>query len=335
MKVLVVRFSSIGDIVLTTPVVRCLSQKLNAEVHFLTKEVFTKVLENNPYITKIWTIKKDISEVLESLIGEKFDLMIDLHNNLRTFRLKQKLSTAHRSFNKVNIQKWLMTNFKINKLPEKHIVDRYMETITSFAIKNDGEGLDFFFSAKSKSDVESKLTSFAFDKKDKDSIIGFVIGAAHQTKCLPIEKQIELINKLAYNIILIGGPNEKELAQIIVQNSNHTIFNTVGEFSIEETAACISICSFVITHDTGAMHISAALKKPMAVIWGNTIPEFGMGPYYGNETIVHKNFEVEDLNCRPCSKIGYDQCPKKHFKCMNDQNLDEIVHFVHESLNKK
>src|ERR1051326_1645307 len=155
-KLLVIRFSSIGDIVLTTPVLRCLKQQLpGAVVHYLTKENFSGIVRNNPYVDKVHSIKKNVAEAIDELRAEKFDHVIDLHNNLRTAQVKMKLHTPSRSFNKLNMQKWLIVNLKWNCLPAVHIVDRYLETVKPLGVKNDGKGLDHFIAAAQEVELAS------------------------------------------------------------------------------------------------------------------------------------------------------------------------------------
>ena len=145
-KILIIRFSSIGDIVLTTPVVRCLKKKFGdqVEIHYLTKKQFVPLLMHNAYLSKIHQISENSKGILEDLRKENFDLVIDLHKNLRTIILKLKLGKKSYSFEKLNIKKWLLVNLRIDLLPKKHIVDRYMDTIANLAVNNDGLGLDFF-----------------------------------------------------------------------------------------------------------------------------------------------------------------------------------------------
>jgi len=152
MKILIVRFSSIGDIVLTTPVVRCLKTQIDdAEIHYVTKVQYQPILQNNPYIDKIFFLKESIIELMNELKKENYDVIIDLHNNLRTRLLKWRLGSRSFSFNKLNVEKWLMVNFKINHLPDKHIVDRYLETVTRLGVKNDALGLDYFIPERGRS----------------------------------------------------------------------------------------------------------------------------------------------------------------------------------------
>ena len=178
LKILVVRFSSIGDIVLTTPVVRCLKEQLNAEVHYLTKQSYASILTSNLYITKVWTIQSAVSELKTELRNQEFDYVIDLHKNLRTLHLRLLLKSKFLSFQKLNFEKWLITKFKINRLPNVHIVDRYLATAKTLGIKNDGKGLDYFIPKKDEVEIQTI-------KQDKQILIAFAIGAAHSTKRLP------------------------------------------------------------------------------------------------------------------------------------------------------
>lgn len=308
LKILVVRFSSIGDIVLTTPVVRMLKKQLNFEVHFLTKSTYVSLLKNNPYIDSVYQIDNSIAEVITDLQKEAYDYIIDLHNNLRTRILKFRLGVTSRSFKKLNMEKFILTTFKRNSLPKVHIVDRYLATVTNLGIKNDNAGLDLFLSEADR--VELRL----FPK----DYIAFVIGGQHATKILPNKKIVSIIKKAGKPVLLIGGSQDKIRGeQIIVQTED--AINTCGKYSLLQSAFLIQQAHSVITHDTGMMHIAAAFKKKIYSVWGNTVPEFGMYPYKADKN--SKIIEVKGLNCRPCSKIGYDKCPKGHFRCM--QEIDE------------
>ena len=320
MKVLIVRFSSIGDIVLTTPVVRCIKQQLpGVELHYLTKPGFKQILAPNPYIDKIYTLQDSLSVTAKVLRAEKYDFIVDLHNNQRTLALKALLRRPGRSFYKMNLEKWLMVQFKVNKLSPLHIVDRYLAAAKPLGITNDGQGLDHFILEKDVVDIS------VLPETHRKGYIALVIGAKHNTKKLPEHKLITLCQQLHYPIVLLGGPEDKAQGEAIAKAGTH-VYNACGGFSLAGSASLVQQADLVISHDTGLMHIAAAMKKPILSVWGNTIPEFGMYPYYGEvEVTGSKMFEVKDLSCRPCSKIGYMQCPKKHFKCMEQQNIDAIV----------
>ena len=327
MKVLIVRFSSIGDIILTTPVIRCVKKQIkNAVVHYVSKKQFSSILESNPYIDKLYTIEKNVSEISAHLKKEKYDFVVDLHHNLRTAQLKSILGRRSKSFHKLNIEKWLIVNTRINKLPDVHIVDRYLDTVKELGVKNDGKGLDHFIPETDTIDIKKLPSEF------HHGYLGFVIGARHFTKQLPIQKMISICKKIHQPIVLLGGKEDSEKANEIIselpaQNSK-LIFNACGKYNLHQSASLVKQASKIITHDTGLMHIAAAFKKEIVSIWGNTIPEFGMYPYYGFSEIRNLRSEVKDLSCRPCSKIGFSKCPKYHFKCMNEINEEEIVRFV-------
>jgi ADP-heptose:LPS heptosyltransferase len=312
--------------VLTTPVIRCLKQQVEgAEIHYATKKQFVSILKPNPYIDKVHVLDAKLNELIKELKEENFDYIIDLHHNLRSSIVKARLKTLSFSFNKINFQKWLMVAFKINKLPHQHIVDRYLETCKNFDIVNDNNGLDFFIEANNEINLETLPNNF------HNGYVAIVIGAKHNTKQLPDEKLAWLCKEINFPIILLGGAEDKEKAKIIIEKSaNHEILSACGNYNLQQSASLIKQAKVVITHDTGLMHIAAAFRQKIISIWGNTIPEFGMYPYMpGQENFI---FEVENLKCRPCSKIGYKKCPKIHFDCMNKQDLKGIVQKCKELL---
>ena len=327
MKFLIIRFSSIGDIVLTTPVVRCLKKQVpGSEVHFLTKQAFGTIVENNPYIDKVHLLAHSWETVVHELKQENYDYIIDLHHNLRTLRLKKDLGIRSFPFNKLNIQKWIYTNLKWNLMPDLHIVDRYMKTVESFGVTNDGEGLEYFVP------VKDEVTQRDIPASHQAGYIGLVIGAAHNTKKLPVDKLKELCTKIDHPIILLGGKEDNENAKQIASVDPIKIYNACGKFNLNESADLVRKSKLIITHDTGLMHIAAAFKKKIISVWGNTVPEFGMYPYYGNVQIQNSQFEIHGLRCRPCSKIGYAKCPRGHFKCMNQIKTDAIAASVIQML---
>jgi ADP-heptose:LPS heptosyltransferase len=343
MKILVLRFSSIGDIVLTTPVVRALAQQVpGAQVHFATKPGYRGLLEVNPYIAKVHVLSGSLAELVQELKAEQFDYIVDLHNNLRTRLIKLQLGVKSSSFDKLNWQKWLLVNFKIDKLPRVHIVQRYLAAAAALGIKDDGRGLDYFIPAGQEVDLATLPAGFQRD------YVAVAIGAQHATKRLPVEKLIELCAQLAPRpIVLLGGPEDESMGHVIeeafaarvavaqpatsVPDSPYyfpknapsafptqpLIHNGCGRYSLHQSASLLRQAGFVVSHDTGLMHIAAAFSKEIFSVWGNTVPAFGMYPY----KTEFKVLEVPGLSCRPCSKIGFDKCPQGHFKCMREQNM--------------
>jgi heptosyltransferase-2 len=320
MKFLIIRFSSIGDIVLTSPVIRCLKEQVpDATIHFLTKQTYRSLLAHNPYIDKVQVLDSSWDLMIHQLRHEGYDYIIDLHHNLRTLRIKRALpGVKHFSFDKLNLSKWLLTALKINRLPDRHIVDRYLATLKTFSVVNDGKGLDFFVSDKDQLGDSDLPMSHMF------GYVGIVIGAALATKKLPVHKLQTLCKDIQFPIVLLGGPEDQKAGDEIAKVDDIKIYNSCGKFSLCESAELVKKAKLVIAHDTGLMHIAAAFKKPVISIWGNTIPEFGMYPYYGNDKVEQFISEVTGLRCRPCSKIGYSACPKGHFNCMERQDLVKV-----------
>jgi ADP-heptose:LPS heptosyltransferase len=313
-KFLILRFSSIGDIVLTTPVVRCLKQQHdNAEIHFFTKDKFEFLLRDNPYVDKLWLLDSGIDKILKALKAEKFDYIIDLHSNIRTLRIKLALGIPSYSFDKLNVQKWLLTSFKVNYLPDVHIVDRYLETVKTFGITNDGKGLDYFIPYKDQVEISW------LPETHQKGYVAYAIGGQHNTKKLPVPRMIELCRKINFPVVLLGGKEDAEAGEAIrAAVGDMLIFNACGKYNFNQSASLIEKSVIVFTHDTGLMHVAAAFKKKIYSIWGNTVPAFGMYPYKTSFEVLENN----NLGCRPCSKIGYKACPQKHFKCMNDISFE-------------
>jgi len=276
------------------------------------KKQYAAIIENNPYVDKLVCFESDLKATIDEIKSFQPNLVIDLHKNIRTFRIKLALLTKMYSFNKLNGQKWLMVNTKINRLPDQHIVDRYMATVSRLGVKNDDKGLDYFIAPKDEMDPFSLLSDFGNVPGDCKYLV-LAIGAAHNTKKMTPEMLIHISNSLEIPVILVGGSSEYEEGNIIRKRSSNKVVNTCGKLTIGQSASLIRQSTLVITPDTGMMHIAAAFGKNIISVWGNTIPQFGMYPYLrkgeGSSVIIQK----AGLKCRPCSKIGFERCPKVHF----------------------
>lgn len=330
-KVLILRFSSIGDIVLTTPVVRCVKEQLpGVELHYATKAAFEPILASNPHIDRLHLLGESLNELVTTLKKEKFDVILDLHNNLRTRIIKTRLGVKAHTFDKLNWEKWLLVNAKVDRMPNIHIVDRYMATAAPLGVKNDDKGLEYFI--PEADEVEWDW----LPETHRKGFVAYAIGANHNTKKLPLNRMIELCDRINKPVMLLGGKGDHETGEKIVNffergegsatfeaglldlGKKTTIFNACGLFNINQSADLVRKANVIFTHDTGLMHIAAAFKKNVFSIWGNTVPKFGMYPYQTKFTVLENN----KLDCRPCSKIGHEKCPKGHFNCMNKMVFD-------------
>jgi ADP-heptose:LPS heptosyltransferase len=295
-----------------------------------------QILSSNPYIDKAHYLEKRLQTMIVELKRENFDYIIDLHHNLRSMKVKDALKVKSYSFNKLNVRKWIYTSFKWNLLPDVHIVDRYMDTVASFGVKNDGAGLDYFIS---KEDV---INDSDLPTPHQLGFVGVVIGAALNTKKYPFHHLKRLCELLDHPIVLLGGLEDADEGDRIAASDKIKIYNACGKFGLNESADLVRRAKLVVTNDTGLMHVAAAYKRPLISLWGNTVPAFGMYPYYGSKflqaTGARKNelpydiIEINNLRCRPCSKIGYDACPLGHFKCMENIDPAQVVARIRERL---
>jgi ADP-heptose:LPS heptosyltransferase len=253
---------------------------------------------------------------------QRFDYIVDLHKNLRSFKVRMALGVKTFSFNKINLQKWLFVNFKINRLPDTHIVKRYLDAAVSLGVRDDNMGLDFFLSEKSMSEAWTFLKNTGLSPLEYNVV---VIGAAHATK-VPREAWFaHLLDDLPEATILVGGPAELGLGERLAHIHVGKVWNAAGQLSVGASAAVIKGASVVISPDTGMMHIAAAFQRKIISLWGNTVPSFGMYPYFGDNGKGSNVFvENKILTCRPCSKIGYANCPKGHFHCMEKLPIQEV-----------
>jgi ADP-heptose:LPS heptosyltransferase len=323
-KILILRFSSIGDIVLTSPVIRCLRKRHpEAVIHFLCKTNFATLLEANPYLDKVYHFEKDLQSILPELKKEGYSHIVDLHKNLRSWRLRLSLGVPASSFYKANVAKWLMVNINKAQKPVEHIVQRYMAAVKGLDVFYDGEGLDYFLPES------ARFYPADLGLDPNNTFITFAIGAAHATKRIPIKKCIAICDAVAevcpHAIVLLGGRGEQADGEQIKKSSRAQVINCCGQLSLHRSSDAIRQSALVISPDTGMMHIAAAFRRPIVSVWGNTVPGFGMYPFYPEGVQLNSSVEVLGLSCRPCSKIGFAKCPKGHFRCMEEIDIGEVA----------
>ena len=322
MKILVIRFSSMGDIIYTTPVVRCLKKQLTgSEIHFLTKPIFKYIYDNNPYVDRLLLLKPTLAETIEEIKAEKYDYIIDLHNNLRTSLIKLRTGIKSSTYKKQRIRKWLSLKFNLKLVPPIHLVERYLKTVKFLGVKNDGKPIDYY--VKAEYDLEKLLPA-----SHQGNYVAFVIGATHFTKRMPNDKIISICRQINQPVVLLGGEDVKANGEEIANTVGKNIYNACGSTSLDESVYLVSKASRTLGFDTGLTHIAEAFDKPIASIWGGTVPELlGVQPY------MVKDAEVIGikLSCRPCSKFGLEKCPLGHFKCMKDIPENVVVDFANKT----
>jgi ADP-heptose:LPS heptosyltransferase len=339
MRLLFIRFSSIGDIVFTTPAIRCAKQQIpGVEIHFLTKAAMKAVTIGNPYIDHFHYFDKDLQATINQLKACKFDYIIDLHKNYRTYQIQKALGVPSLSYEKLSLQKFLLTKLHLNFMPMRHIADRCLDALSSLGIVNDGKGLDYFIPK------ETTINNSALPASFESGYIALVIGASYATKKLPVSALQQLCHKIPYPIVLIGGKADQEEGAAIEAVNPIKIWNACGKFNLHESALLVKQSRTVISHDTGFLYIACAFHKKTVAIWGATAPALQVEPYYPvaqkvNQTTLNRetvstslnsnemyfNAIVPNLPCQPCSNYGTKQCPQGHFACMKKQDLQSIA----------
>jgi len=328
MRLLFIRFSSIGDIVFTTPAIRCAKLQIpNAEIHFLTKASMKSVTEANPYIDQFHYFNNNLSALVDQFKEIEFDYIIDLHHNFRTFKIKKALGVPALTYKKLSIQKFLLTKWHLNWMPHRHIADRCLDTLKPLGVINDGKGLNHF--------VPNTVTLSAKDipTAHQAGYVAFVIGASYATKKLPLELLQQLCHLIQYPIVLIGGKEDAAIGEQVASVNPIKIYNACGKFNLHESALLIQQSKTVLSHDTGFLYVACAYHKKTVAIWGATSPALEVEPYYPQDLALqnmYTNAIVPHLPCQPCSNYGTPICPQGHFACMRHQNLKGIAQKVNE-----
>jgi len=319
-RILVIRFSSIGDIVLTTPVLRTLKNQLEGEVtiHYLTKAKYAEALAANPYIDVLHTIENSVQEILPALQQAQFDYIIDLQNNIRSRIVRRRLKVLSFALRKLNIRKWILVRLGIDLLPDQHIVDRYMECLSAFDVSDDGLGLDFF--------IRNGITSMP--PILRKPYIAIAIGAAHEGKRFSKARLEQLCQRISHPIALLGGGDDVETGKALMSIAPDRIFNGCGRWTLEESADILKRSELVICGDTGLMHMACALRKKIIMIWGCTSSRLGMGPYLpaeGSMEIEPPSRGFMPWKKRPCSKLG-NRCKfRMRRKCIDTIDLQMVT----------
>lgn len=317
-RFLIIRLSSIGDILLTTPFVRALRKKYpDSLINYLAKSEYVELMQNNPNINKVYEFesKNGFSEILNwrhQIHSNNYDAIFDLHHNFRTLLMTRFIGRRNSGkYNKRYFKRFMLVNFGTNLYKKAiPIADRYLEVGSRYNLENDGEGLDLYFTIDNPLKETFKV----------ESEVNLVIapGAGYQTKRWPSEYFAKLakllIKELSANIILVGSKYDIPISKEIKSQIGEPVTDATGELTLLETAALIKDSNGVISNDSGLMHIAVSQNKPVLSFFGSTTEDLGFFPYSDR----YKVLEVSDLNCRPCSHVGRNKCPKKHFKCMRD-----------------
>ena len=335
-KTLVIRFSSAGDIVLATPLLRALRTRFpHAEIDFAVKRDYAGLVRHNPALTNVFELPgEEDGEALRRFRSEvrarKYDLFIDIHGSLRSRYLCLGAPRLVRIRKRV-LPRLVLVRFKRNVYGRwggaPSVVDRYFEPVLPYGVVNDGKGLEVFPSREDHTAVAGILAEAGV--RDGERGIVLAPGARHWSKRWPGERYAAVGATLAGDtgstlervagarIFVLGGKDEASLCadvatRIRKQVPGSNVMDLAGRLTLTGCALVMDRASVVITNDTALMHIAAARKRPVVAIFGPTVREFGFFPV-GTRSIV---LERDGLGCRPCTHIGLPSCPAGHFRCM-------------------
>lgn len=323
-KILLIRLSSLGDVLLTTPLLRTIKNlHSHLQIDYLIRNEYISCVEFSPHIDEVIKLNRDYkpNEVRKLLVKNNYDVIIDLQNNLRSRVLTKGLSAKKFRYKKPYLDRFLLVNFKINRYKEVlPIPVRYSHAIPNFQL--DEKGLELYIPKKLNSQLD-----------DSNKYIGICPGSRHKTKMWPPEYFIELGKMFAqqnYRIVLFGGKDDQKICNEMSESIPDSI-DLSNDNDLYTLAINMKKCKTIICNDSGLMHTSVAVGIPVVSVFGSTVKELGFFPYGGKNLVLENN----SLSCRPCSHIGLDECPKKHFKCMKDIKpeivFNEILKFIDNS----
>jgi heptosyltransferase-2 len=335
LNILVIRLSSMGDVLLTTPLVRQLKNHFpELRLDFISANQFSEIYKYNPHLSNLWKYDKSWSSVeindfkkfiLKNLGNKKYDIVIDLQRNFRSRILRRGLGKKYYSVKKHRLNKLSLVYFKKSLYKNLlSIPDIYRQSIIDLKIEDDAKGLELWLPGEEKTGVYPPA-----NRGDRTGIKKIVVapGAHHFTKRWLTERFAEMIDLLKDNygaeIILVGGTSDVTIIKEIMSKIKHEVQDFSGSASIIKTAEIINSCDLLITNDTGVMHIAAARQVPIVAIFGSSVKDFGFSPFRVNNIIVEK-----DVPCRPCSHIGRASCPKGHFDCMKKITVEDVLKAV-------
>jgi lipopolysaccharide heptosyltransferase II len=334
-KILIIRFSSLGDVILASPLIRVLRNAYpTAIIDFVVKSEYADAVRFNPHLSSVIEFKtsefEELKALRKTLYKTGYDTIIDIHNSLRS-RFLRFVSGARNVYTirKQVLARFALVQFKWNIYRRAlSASERYFQTGRALQLHDDGNGVEVFVPDAVRESTGMILSGCHLEHYS--TVVGLAPSSRHFTKRWPpdrfVELGIALARKHRAKVLVFGGKEDGDYCGDIAQMINADLGSRVaesfaGNFSLLETAAALDFCNIVVSNDTGLMHLAAARKRKLVAIFGSTVKEFGFFPC-GTEHIV---VEEQGLACRPCSHIGLGRCPKGHFKCMKDITVDRVL----------
>jgi len=336
-KTLIIRFSSVGDIILSSLLIRTFRRRFpDAQIDFLVKAEYADLLRGNPHLTRVLEFPAggtfaDLTELRRKVQAANYDLIVDIHGNLRS-RYLCLASRRVRRYHKRTLARRALVLCKWNLYghedPPPSVALRYLGAVRHLGVADDGEGLEVFLDDHDRNVARSQLQQAGLE--GVHPLLGIAPSARHRTKIWPPDRYARaatrLLSQRGGGVALLGAEHDRETCHTLQEELHRSapgipIANLAGTMSLTETAAVMDHCDLLLTNDSGLMHLGAARKRPLVAVFGPTVREFGFFPL-GPRTIV---VERRGLSCRPCTTIGSSRCPRGHFRCMLETSAEEVA----------
>jgi len=323
LRILCVRFSSIGDVLLTTPLVRALHRRHpDAELYFVTKQAMAPLVVENPHLTQVIELgaKERIADLARRLRVLRPTHALDLHGSLRSTALRWLVPCQWSGYSKRKFARTTLIATKVNVYGKPvPVPERYFEAARDLDVQPDGAPPEFFLAPAARAHMAHWLAEVGLDPKPFAVIAP---GAAHATKRWPIphwQVLTDRLRQLGYGVVAVGGPQDRDLVDAL----GARVINVAGEFTLQETGACLARAAVLVSGDTGVMHMASGVGTPVVALFGPTVEPFGFFPYTKRAAVLER-----DLSCRPCSAMGTERCPLGHHRCLQDILPDQVADAV-------
>ena len=320
LRVLLVRFSSIGDIVLTTPLVRALKHRHeDAQLIYVTKRAMAPLVADNPHLSHVVALEpgESLPHLARRLRAFHPTHGLDLHGSLRSAALRLLVRCRWSGYAKRKVVRATLIATKLDlyrgRVP---VAERYFEAARRLDVRPDGRPPEFFLGAAARDRVARWLAERGLADAP---LAALAPGAAHATKRWPIAHWQALAGRLraaGYRIVVLGGPDDRGAARQLAGLGD----SAAGEFTLQETGACLARAKVLISGDSGVMHMATGVGTPVVALFGPTVEAFGFFPYRGRATVLE-----QDLSCRPCSAAGTARCPLGHHRCLVELAPDAVA----------
>lgn len=324
-NILLVRFSAMGDTLLTTPLIRALRQRHpEARITLLTKAMYAPLFEHNPRLNQViaWPPGSSLRDLAATLRAARFSHRLDLHGSLRSRALRVLVGGRWTGYPKHRAARAVLIRTKRNRYRDRRpVAERYFDAARQLEVTPDAASLEVFLPRTALEAADR----FLADRRlgGRRQLFAVAPGASQFTKRWPAHHWIALVRRLVEqdnHVVIVGGAAERALGEELAAAGGESAASSAGELGLAETAALLKRARALVAGDTGAMHLATAVGTPVAALFGPTVEAFGFFPYHAKATVLQL-----ELSCRPCSKQGGLVCPLKHHRCLQDLQPFEVL----------